>query len=630
MTAVSAGRSRREALDLARQSRRPSRLGGPAGAAPGPDHHRSGDAGFVTLLRQVWRSAAQAPDLHQAVDTMLTLDGHVPAEVPLRALATPAACAVAALWGASWQGEHRCRELPTAGRTAYTGEVGLGTDGRLLIRTPGEPPLDPAALVGRPRRVPWSRMALERYHTTLAQARLRAEEAAADCRRWLVEQGEEGRAAILDRLEQATLRTAPFILYQEGRQYTNFRDRNTIVGKTLWPGHPDCAYTALRYLPPDLWPTQDVLMVVCLTLLVRSGSPGRIEEANGTELNLDNIGDLLERVRRTYERVGAGTPVAAAPDTRVASLDTLAGELAAQRAAVAGQAQLYREIHGALLHKVERVAAAPGPEAWAREAALVERLLERLPVHGGTLATLGDALEADPSWLTRPHGGFGTGLESLVYETVRAATGVFGADFAMSRGMRRLGALIEAMRGQEWQRIVGWELPEYFCCVVPAADADRHFPGGPAKVADLAWAMSSRMQYNSWHFVPGNLPPEAAALRRDYFVPPTMPDIAHFSDQHHHGHVTARVRFTVRSPQPVEILGRQFKGFIDLRLLRCDGAPFEEADLLAAHQASRFIARATGLAADLAAAGDRFAVTAFDSRWHWTTILAAAATGSRR
>ena len=626
--------SRREAMEKARQSRRPSRLGAPAGSAPGPDHARDPGAGFAALLGSVWRTAEQAAQLHRTVDTVLTLDGRVPADVSLRALATPAACAVEALWGASWRGSHRCRPTQYDGTNAFVGEIGLGTDGRLRVRTPSDPPLDRTSLAGRPARVPWPASVLARYADSLAHARARNAAAVEDCRAWLGRHTEDERTEMLDALQTATLHTAPFVLYQEGRAYTNFRDRNTIVGKTLWPGHPDCTLSNLKGLPLRLWSDEDAVMVVCLTLLLRSGSAGRIEEANGTELNPDTVGHLLERVRQAYHTVDAGESIPRVAYSGVEALDDLARGLAAKRAEVAKVRQLYREIHGVLLHKVERVAAGTSPGAWEREAELVDRLCDRLPIAGRSLEELGTALRTTPGWLTDPAGEFGTGLESLVYESVTAAMEVFAADFAMSRGMRDLSGFIDALRRDDLSRIVAWELPDYFCCVVPSPDADRHYPGGTPQVADVAWAISSRMQYNSWHFVPGNLPPAAGELRHDYFIPPTMPDLAYHSDQHHHGHVTARVRYTVRSPQPVEILGRTFKGFIDLRLLRCDGEPFTEADLLAAHRLSRFVARATGLVADLAATGTRFRVTAFDSQWHWSTILAAASAatsgGTRR
>jgi hypothetical protein len=237
---------------------------------------------------------------------------------------------------------------------------------------------------------------------------------------------------------------------------------------------------------------------------------------------------------------------------------------------------------------------------------------------------LSASLAVDPSWLAQPHGDFATGLESLVYETVAAATEAFEADFAMSRGMRSLPKLIRAIRAEDWTDITSWDITEYFCCVVPDPQARRYFGDSVAHLADVAWAMSSRMQYNSWHFVPGSLPEGPAVLARDYFIPPSIPDLAYFSDQHHHGHIAARVRFSIRSPQPVEVLGRMFNGFVDLRLLRCEGRPFDELDLLAATRGSAFVARATGLVATMVATGEHIEVESFDSQWHWDTITAAA------
>jgi hypothetical protein len=61
---------------------------------------------------------------------------------------------------------------------------------------------------------------------------------------------------------------------------------------------------------------------------------------------------------------------------------------------------------------------------------------------------------------------------------------------------------------------------------------------------------------------------------------------------------------------------------ISLRLLRCEGAPFDEQEMLAAHRASAFAATAVGAAAALVADGADIDVTAFDSCWHWESIAA--------
>ncbi|MER5950808.1 hypothetical protein ABT127_32705 [Streptomyces sp. NPDC001904] len=619
--------SRKAALAKARQSRRPSRLGRPAGAAGGPDHRAGQDAGFPALLANVWQRAAAAPDAAAAVDVLLTLDGHVPADIQLRALDLAAEAVLKVVTGRSWRtdGPPAAAVRPGGGppgEPAFVGEIGLDTDGRIVVRGPSRAPLShDTELVGGVLRIAWSAADLAAYERELAAAGERARASLEDCRQWLADAGDEGRERMLAELTEAALRTAPFVLYAGQRKYTNFRGPNNLTGKTLHPGHPDCALSSLKGVPLALWSDGDVLLVVCLTLLVRSAGYARIEEANGTQLTPDHVALLLERTRAAYNAARDDlppVPAAAAPTVR--ALDTLAGQLAARRRDVGAARQLYREIHGPLMHKIERIAGPVKDEARALEGELCARLGSRLPLAGETFAALGEQVRAAPGWLAAPHADFSTGLESLVHESVRAAVEVFDADFAMSRGMRSLPALIAALRAEDYAEIAGWEIPHFFCCVVPSPDAVRLFGGSAQRLADTAWAISSRMQYNSWHFLAGNLPKVPQVVARDHFVPPAIPDLAYYSDQHHNGHVAARVRFTVRSPQPVAVLGRDLGGFMDLRLLRCEGLPFDEQDLLAAHRASAFVARATSAAASLVAAGAGLEVTAFDSQWHWNTI----------
>lgn len=615
--------SRRAALAEARKSRRPSRLGTQAGTAPRPDVVLAEDAGFPGLLARVWQKAMVAPTLSSAVSTLTTLGGHAPADVQLRVLSPEDEAALEVLCGLSWR---KGRVVPRARpwgmeNPALLGELGLTTGARIVLSAPDQGGLaEHAELVDHPARIPWSRDEVDTYRSAVEQAERRQTLALADCRAWLAAHSGADRAALLEMLQDAALRTAPFRLYQGDKQYTNFREENNLPGKTLWPGHPDSVLSSLAELPLELWPDNDVVLVVGLTLLVRSGSYARIEEANGTQVTVDHIAELLERTRRAYNGVASGERLVPAPSSSVDALNESAEGLGRRRAEVTRTVQLYREINGPLMHKTERVAGPRGPESSRRESAVWAHVCERLPLSGRSLDELLTQVGDVPDWLVEPHGEFGTGLESLVYETVSVAREAFTADFAMSRGIRSLPWLIEALRQEDWAEIIRWELPEYFCCVLPTGTAVRYFDGSPERLADAAWSMSARMQYNCWHFIAGNLPrtPEVAA--RDYFVPPTVPDVSYYSDQHHRGHIAARVRFSIRSPQPVEVLGRNFRGFVDLRLLRCEGVPFTEQDLLAADRTSAFIARATTWAAALAAEGKDCAVTAFDSNWHWREI----------
>ncbi|MEV0530014.1 hypothetical protein AB0I66_42075 [Streptomyces sp. NPDC050439] len=636
---VERGESRRAANARKRISRRPSRLGNPAGTTAAPDHVRPSDAGFPGLLTRAWHRAEQAGDLRAAVEILLTLDGHVPADVQLRAMSRSDEAALKALFGLTWREQDQqgapgpAAALDPASlddedvsddegdeELTFLGEIGLSTSGRIVLRGPSQPPLDRDRLAGGILRVPWSRRDLHGYRQELVRAAARRAESVADCRLWLAGQGAKGRDELLELAKEAAQRTAPFVLYQEDNQYTNFRDQNTLTGKTLWPGHPDCTLSSLHGVPLELWSDSDVQLVVCLSLLIASSGFGRVEEANGTQITTDHIAFMLERIRSGYNEVLPAPGIAPAASHGAAELTALAEDLRERRPEVGRGAQLYREIHGALMHKIERIAGPVAAPALEAEAAICADLRARLPLTGTTLAELGQEVISDPAWLAAPHGDNGTGLESLVHHAVGAVGSALRADFAMSRGIRSLPALIAAMRDQQWERICAWDLTHYFCCVVPLPDASRHFGGSVSAVADTAWAMSSRMQYNSWHFVPGNLPRARAVVDRDHFVPPTIPDISLYSDQHHHGHVNNKVRFSIRSPQSVGVDGKVFNGFIDLRLLRCEGPPFTEQDLLAAHRVSGFVATATGAAAELAAAGEHFEVTAFDSPWHWKQV----------
>lgn len=623
--------SRRAANARKRQSRRPSRLGLAAGATPKPDRVREEDAGFPGLLARVWRKASAAADTRAALDTLLTLDGHVPAEVQEGALRTADAAALKVVAGLSGgTDEPDGAVADPAERTVFLGEIGLTTGGRVVVRVPSQPPLAKQyTLVAGVLRVPWTPRHLDHYQREVTRAQERFDRDVADSRRWLAEQGREGRQALLAQLTEGAQRTAPFMLYIEDKQYTNFRDTNTVVGKTLWPGHPDCVFGSLTGLPLELWSDHDALLVVGISLLIRSAGYGRIEEVNGSQLTPENVGRLLERTRRSYNGALGGERIpAAGPDAGIDALMALATGLGTHRPEVTRAVQLYREIHGTLIHKVEKVAAPYGEVAEDRDRQVTDHLRAALPVVGDRLAELRLADDADPAWLARPYGEFGTGLEAVVYEAVAATTAAFTADFSMSRGIRSLPELVRALRAEAWDEISAWGITDFFCCVVPAKEARRHYGDSLATLADTAWAMSSRMQYNSWHFIAGNLPRTSEVLERDHFVPPTIPDIAHFSDQHHHGHVNNMVRFTIRSPQSVELCGRRFNGFIDLRIVRADGEPYTEQEMLAAHQVAAFIARMTQQAAVLAEQGEQADVTAFNSAWHWRSITGTPVAGA--
>jgi hypothetical protein len=124
---------------------------------------------------------------------------------------------------------------------------------------------------------------------------------------------------------------------------------------------------------------------------------------------------------------------------------------------------------------------------------------------------------------------------------------------------------------------------DFFCCIVGSSHLARQF--GSRLSGDVFRAVQARMQFNRWHFIPGNFPRSSVPDNRHYFYPPTMPDLAEWVDQFHAGHIRAAVRYSIRSPGPeildvpLRISGHEFRGFYDVRVVRIEGAPFTIEDL---------------------------------------------------
>lgn len=560
------------------------------------------------LLSTALEQASRADESAESLAILLTLGGHIPAAVGRRGLSGVERAAVAARF-----------ERPDRGagdRTVFTGELGLTRTGKVVIRVPHRDTPVELSLHGVATRVEWTNEDVVVFEQLAAAERRVADSEAVACRAWLGAREPHDLADLLELLRNTLLHMAPVVLYRDDRVYTNFREQNNLTGKSLLAGHPNCALHGLESISVQEWSDDQVSLVACLALLSKSGGNHRIEECNGTQINLREVAAVFARKAQLYRGAGAdiNTPELRSGATP-AQLEVFAEQLRVARHRLRKTHLLYRRISGPILNKTELITTPGVASAW-RESAILGHLRETTPIQSSSWHEAGEELLADSDWLGAPCGEFGTGLEALVYETVSASAEHFTAHFAMSRGFRSIRMLLDRMRQEEWAAISSWELPEFFCCVVPGESVPALFNNSWESVADAMWAMSARMQFNSWHFLSGNLPKVPVVEARDYFTPPTMPDISNFSDQHHRGHVFNRVRFTIRSPQAVIVDDRRFDGFVDLRLVRCEGEPFEVTDLVDAHRVSRFLAAATENVAARAARGDEIEVRAFDHVWH--------------
>jgi len=550
-------------------SKRPSRILDP-GAPP-----RAHGEGFPALVRETAAAASGAGDQYSAVETLLTFDGRVPVSVRRRSLGIESLAAFDAIQARS-------------GRSAVAHSLaGIAPDGRVRVGAPGPLGSRPSGVeaVGVPVRVSFGLDAHRRYAAARHALEWQADADRREVLRWTASAGAKVLRRALAELDDVASHSPPLWFYVHDRVYSNFYTNN-LAGKVLLPTSEDSLGYRLDPQRPAEWDVDDATLVYCASLLLAAGGMPQLEAFNGTQLLPFRVAVYLRERLDAYR--GARHPLPASYGARASA----ASELAQERDRVGHTDVLYRRIHGVILNKEERLL----PVSAVCEAA-------------DELVAAGAQPAADAAYDARA-------FEAALEHVVRIAVRLTGADLGMTRGLRSPGELIRAIRADAWTEIVEWDIYRYFCCVVSSDALARDFDDAPGDLADLLWSIAARMQYNSWHFVPGNLPWCEPVERRDHFFPPILPDIADWSDQHHRGHVVNSIRFTVRAPVAVRIAGRRFAAFTDVRLVR-RGARFEPDALAVAIAASRLVAATTEAFAEHAErTGVDMCVEAFTPEWY--------------
>jgi hypothetical protein len=402
-------------------------------------------------------------------------------------------------------------------------------------------------------------------------------------------------------------------------RFSNFTEEN-LAGKALLPGAPQNVLRprSARELLADRPGVR--MLAFGAWLLHQAGGPQRLEERNWSQVTPTDVRDHLAAALRRYGTPAIETQETLDPD----ELSALAVAAREGRDRLDRTRQRYRFIWGPILRKEERFtdrAAVSKAEQVFADAVNGVSLrapsgLVYEPARADDYVASVVARTASPPE-TRGSGPELTAFEEAIAVSVAAAIRATGADVAMSRGHRNPRELAAALAVPDWSALVGREQDEFFCCVLPSAQTA--VSGARPNLTLELWAIAARMEFNSWHFFPGNLPEVPEVRARDRFVPPRVPDITVWSDQHHRGHVATDVRFAVRAPAPATLAGQELGGFCDIRLMRFSGRPFSEEEMLVALAGARHVGRLTTAVAALppeAAPLERSRVAAFDRGWY--------------
>ena len=429
------------------------------------------------------------------------------------------------------------------------------------------------------------------------------------------------------------------VLAERVRQVTDWVDRvETVliyIGDQVFSRSDAATSTLLRdgllarleAAPLTSWTPAERLFVVAAHLLFTTGRAVRFEEFNGCQLSATALRAWLVGTWRRYAHAAGRAEQA---DLAGRPPEFLARDIAVLAEEVNQSPWIrFRRITGLTFAKTEVLAELPAAQRSHPALPAPVRRLAGLPAGWSpNPGRSGEEAIRDivAAVAAQPEDRHGPLLEQLLAAIVTAAVTDTGADYGMSSAVRDLGRLAPEPCDC-LAPVLGLRKPDFFCCVMPHPRSSDDAGLGP-----LLWLVAQRMQYNRWHFVPGNFERASVPRQRHYFFPPAMPDLADFADQWHGGHIAARVRYSIRAPgaqlwrDPLVIGGHAYRGGFDIRAVRTGGRPFGREELWTAVRYSGLVDALWRSVADQLSRGLPVPViAAFDQEWYeqrsWRTIL---------
>lgn len=562
--------------------------------------------GIDALLRTIAGEAAARPTVEAAAGHAASLGGRITAGLGLQALTREEDALLAAAIAAR-------ADLAAPG--SGTERLVLSSTGRLrLLRGNADP--GNGHVIGA---VAWRG---RRPSDLDARLGARAAEDSAEAslmKEWLAGLPAERVAAMIVHVRECLQHMAPVLLYTGAGTYSNLGKNANLVGKSVKADSPECVLNRLAATPVTQWAAQDASFLACLHVLITSGPPVRAEEFSGTQLRPDRLHTFLVERIGSY---GAAVPDVAGRGSGEA-LQILGQACASGRTiAVAAGAQPYRLIEGLNLNKQERVERTPVSPAELPPGVLEELQAQLGCAAPGTWEDVAAACaEAMPSLHTAGGPGFTTRLEQVLHEITRTATEGLRSHVGMTRGPRRTADLIDMLRADNGD-MLAWTTKDFFCCVTPSRSFSAMLAPHPEQLPQALRAISARMRYNGWHYLPHTVGLAGQADGRDWFFAPTMSDVTNWSDQHHTGHVAHGVRYALRVPFGIDMAGARRPGMHDFRVMRAHGQPYTREELRSSVAVGEVLRRVYQAHADRVAARTPSTVhlvgriTDFDNSWY--------------
>ncbi|OAD21259.1 hypothetical protein THIOM_002979 [Candidatus Thiomargarita nelsonii] len=384
---------------------------------------------------------------------------------------------------------------------------------------------------------------------------------------------------IIEYIEHIHRCMAPVTYYVDEFTYSNFYN----VGKNSGKYDYCLMETLARLKKTDFqsWIKQEVELIFSLYFLLQSGPQIRGEEFNNQQINPVILERFFDKKWAYYLKKQHNLDSKTLNDKyQTSRLPEKAEFIKFIRAQLEKEYRFYRSINGINLKKRElmflKSELALGLDYFPKD--IGKYLVKQYGIKVQSFSDVYDLfrhivdISLDEKWHEKK--GFeiwNNPLEELIHVIISSSIKCTNSDFGMTRNLRRLSHMIWAHKSNAIEEACSWPQTDYFCYVIP--DEKICMSIEKDKLLSILRAISARMQFNSWHYLPGNFTISEVPSKRDYYFPPKMADIAEWSDQHHPGHIYTSVRYSIRSPAQVTIDGKDYFAFFDLRLMRTPGKP---------------------------------------------------------
>jgi hypothetical protein len=410
---------------------------------------------------------------------------------------------------------------------------------------------------------------------------------------------------------------APVLTYIDEYTYNNFYQSNNLIqvmgGKSTY-----FMLDELKTKDVIEWKDKEVVFIYLMYWLIKSGGPARGEEFNGVQLLPQTLNSFLDEKISIYQdalNISNGKVVH--------GIEQKSKYVSELRKQMQERYVFYRHINGLNLHKEERFV--PKSLLGNNEDSDVDTTLQVLLLENYSLD-----LNAYPN----VYNGFRDlivsilnsksieegiihPLERVFQDIVDCAVKATNSDVGMTRGIRDINAFINANDNELFDQACSWEQSDYFTCVVPCSEIKQMFKGKEKILSGILKSIAARMQYNGWHYLPGNIPYDKIPVDRHFFFPPVMPDTTELSNQHHKGHIHAGVKYAIRSPEKITYKGKEYISFTDLRLMRQKGTPFTHEEFLLSLKFSSYLKQYYQALIDVVSIENKdVKINSFDKKWY--------------